>query len=183
MVKKKEQTSKKPFKPVKRLKRNDLIAEQEKTKLWHKYKKMMRKEGRNVNDGKNKEAVKRGPNETGRNKKKPEEEEKKDGEAKFSKEKKATANKRAQIEYENKMKQKEKEREVCRFSHSKIKSKKWNFFLKERERKQLEKAEALKKYKKTKKEKFHKLCNKNKKGQALMGKQVDLLLKKIQANK
>ena len=47
----------------------------------------------------------------------------------------------------------------------------------------MEKNEALKIYKKSKKEKFQKLCNKNKKGQALMGNQMDLLLKKIEANK
>lgn len=47
----------------------------------------------------------------------------------------------------------------------------------------MEKDEALKKYKKTKKDKFKRLCNKKTNGQILMGRQMDLLLEKIQKSK
>jgi len=47
----------------------------------------------------------------------------------------------------------------------------------------MEKDEALKKYKKTKKDKYKRLCNKKTNGQILMGRQMDLLLEKIQKSK
>ena len=47
----------------------------------------------------------------------------------------------------------------------------------------MEKDDALKKYKKTKKDKFKRLCNKKTNGQILMGRQMDLLLEKIQKSK
>ena len=47
-------TSKHEKKPVKRLKRNDLIQQTEKLKMMRKYKKMMRKEGGNLKLNENK---------------------------------------------------------------------------------------------------------------------------------
>ena len=107
---------KKSFKPVKRLKRNDLIAEQEKTKMWHKYKKMMRKEDKKSNDD-GKKTWTSGSIKNGEDKN----ELYKDGthrenKARFGKErfgKATTANQRAQTEYENNLKLKQKEQEVC----------------------------------------------------------------------
>ena len=50
---------------------------------------------------------------------------------------------------------------------------------KEFEKKKAEKDEALKKYKKKRKETFHNLCKKSKRGQLLISRQMDSILSKL----
>lgn len=166
------------FKKKKPLKRNELIAQAEKTKLYHKYKKMMRKEAKvntqqnekkavkekfqdNRVDFKKSESVNRNNinNKNDRNNKVDVKKRQNDKDDK----KYRTVNQRAQTLYEEKQLEKQKQQE-------------------EREKKEAEKRDAKKKYKSAKKEKFKKLCNKTKSGQILMSKQMDLILNKIQKN-
>ena len=91
-------------------------------------------------------------------------EEKIEAKKKFKRDPKVfTAKKRAVEEYEKKV----QEKEVARV---------------EEEKKVEEKVSALKKYKKTRKDKFRGVCSKSKSGQIFMGNQVDSLLKKIVQN-
>lgn len=128
--------------------RNELIAQKEKNKMFHKYKKMLRKETKGITTGhtfsKNKNATTAPPTSSTSGAYR-------------------TANKRAQEMYDEKLKEKEKEKQ-------------------ELEQKQAQKTEAILKYKETKKSKFKTLCAKSKTGQIKMGKQMDLLLNKIQIN-
>ena len=107
-------------KPVKRLKRNDLIQQTEKLKMMRKYKKMMRKEGVNVNinlnDIKNEnrkheklsnDYQKTDKSDNDENKNENNFRKKDMNDKKFM-----SAYKKAQLEYENKMKEKQKKQEV-----------------------------------------------------------------------
>ena len=110
-------SSDKSKKPVKRLKRNDLIAEKEKLKMKHKFNKMMRKDHnpklrKNRNPESSLEiALKKEAD--SQKYQKVTEQEKVENKRKFKRDpKEFTVKKRAVEEYEKKMKEKEVEREV-----------------------------------------------------------------------
>jgi len=150
--------------PVKRLKTSELIMEKEKQKMKHKYNKVLRQDRKNPGQKASalELALRKESNFKEYHKKLTEE--KTEAKKKFRRDPKVfTAKKRAVEEYEKKV----QEKEVVKL---------------EEEKKAEEKESALKKYRKTRKDKFRGVCNKSKSGQIFMGNQVDSLLKKIVQN-